>query len=202
MLSCPPAMKAIAPTDVTQLLQAWRDGDQTAQDKLWPIVFGELQRLAHRQMKQERPNHTLQTAALVNEVYVRLVGWKNASWKSRAHFYGMCARIMRQILVDYARARGYQRRGGDRPIESLDESIVGSPSKSDQLIALDEALTRLAAAQPRKASVIELRFFAGLSVEEIAHVLGVSRLTVIRDWNFSRAWLLAEMSGRDLPRHA
>jgi RNA polymerase sigma-70 factor, ECF subfamily len=104
--------------------------------------------------------------------------------------------------VDYARARGYQRRGGDRPIESLDESIVGSPSKSDQLIALDEALTRLAAAQPRKANVIELRFFAGLSVEETAHVLGVSRLTVIRDWNFSRAWLLAEMSGRDLPRHA
>ena len=192
-------MKAIAREDVTHLLQAWRDGDPTAQDKLWPILFEELQRLAHRQMKQERPNHTLQTAALVNEAYVRLVGWKNARWKSRAHFYGMCARIMRQILVDYARARRYQRRGGDSPIESLDESIVASPSKTDELISLDEALTRLATAQPRKAAVIELRFFAGLSVEEIAQALGVSRLTVIRDWNFSRAWLLAEMDGKALP---
>jgi RNA polymerase sigma factor (TIGR02999 family) len=179
------------------LLRAWTDGDQHAHDELWPIVFNELKRLAHRSLKQERANHTLQTGALINEVYLRLAGWKAARWKSRAHFYGMCARIMRQILVDHARARSYQRRGGDRPMEPLDESIIAAPSRSAQLVALDEALTRLAAIHARKAAVIELRFFGGLSVEETAAVLEVSRLTVIRDWNFARAWLLAEMNGQN-----
>ena len=186
-------------SDVTMLLQAWSEGDRTAHDALWPIVHNELRRLAHRQMQRERPDHTLQTNALVNEAYMRLVDWKRAHFKNRAHFFGMCARIMRQILVDYARSRGYQRRGGDALMEPLYESAIVAPFKSEQLLALEEALTRLAALQPRKGSVVELRFFGGLSVEETAEVLGVSRLTVIRDWNFARAWLLAEMKGENPP---
>src|SRR5262245_34057031 len=182
-------------SDVTALLQAWSDGDRSVHDKLWPIVHDELRRLAHRQMKWERPDHTLQTNALVNEAYMRLVDWKRARFKNRADFFGMSARIMREILVDYARRRGYQRRGGGVVIEPLDESAIVAPSKSEQLLALDEALTRLAAIQPRKGSVVELRFFGGLSVEETAEVLGVSRLTVIRAWNFARAWPLAELTG-------
>jgi RNA polymerase sigma factor (TIGR02999 family) len=189
-------------SDITALLQAWTDGDRGVHDQLWPVVHAELRRLAHRQMTRERPDHTLQTNALVNEAYMRLVDWKQAEFKNRAHFFGMCARIMRQILVDYARSRGYQRRGGDAVIESLDESAIAAPSKSEQLLALEEALTRLAAIQPRKGSVVELRFFGGLSVEETAEVLGVSRLTVIRDWNFARAWLLAEMKGENPPAPA
>jgi len=190
-------MKSVPHQDVTALLHAWTSGDAAVHDRLWAIVHEELRRLAHREMRRERPNHTLQTNALVNEVYVRLVNWKRASWKNRAHFFGMCARIMRQILVDYARTRGYQRRGGDAIIEPLEDSAIVQPSKSEQLLALDEALTRLTSIQPRKASVVELRFFGGLSVEETAEVLGVSRLTVIRDWNFARAWLLAEMKGEN-----
>jgi RNA polymerase sigma factor (TIGR02999 family) len=186
-------------SDITALLQAWTDGDRSVHDQLWHIVHAELRRLAHRQMARERPDHTLQTNALVNEAYMRLVDWKQAHFKNRAHFFGMSARIMRQILVDYARSRGYQRRGGDAVTEPLDESAVIAPSRSEQLLALEEALTRLAAIQPRKGSVVELRFFGGLSVEETAEVLGVSRLTVIRDWNFARAWLLAEMKGENPP---
>jgi RNA polymerase sigma factor (TIGR02999 family) len=190
-------MKPASDRDVTTLLRAWSNGDRTVHDQLWPIVHDELKRLAHRQLKQERPDHTLQTNALVNEAYMRLVDWKNVRWENRAHFFGMCARIMRQILVDYARSRAYQRRGGGVVMERLDESAIVSPSKSEQLLALDEALTRLAVIQPRKGFVVELRFFGGLSVEETAEVLGVSRLTVIRDWNFARAWLLAEMNGEN-----
>jgi RNA polymerase sigma factor (TIGR02999 family) len=180
---------------VTALLHAWSDGDALAHDRLWTIVHDELRRLAHHHMNGERQDHTLQTSALVNEVYMRLVNWKSARWKNRAHFFGMCARIMRQILVDYARARGYQRRGSNVVLEHLDESAIVSPSKGEQLLALADALTRLSAIQPRKGSVVELRFFGGLSVEETAEVLCVSRLTVIRDWNFARAWLLADMNG-------
>src|SRR5262245_28288220 len=183
--------------DVTQLLQAWTNGDHSVQDKLWPILFNELSRIARRCMKHERPNQTLQTGVLVNEAYMRLVDWKNARWQNRAHFFGMCARIMRQILVDHARARSYQRRGGDHRMQSLDEAAVVSPGKSEQMVALDDALKRLASIHPRKTEVVELRFFGGLSVEETAEVLKVSRLTVIRDWNFARAWLLAEMSGQN-----
>ena len=189
-------------SDVTALLQAWTNGDRSVQDKLWPILHDELRRLAHRQMTRERPDHTLQTNALVNEAYMRLVDWKRARFKNRAHFFGMCARIMRQILVDYARSRASQRHRGHAVIEPLDESAIVSPSKSEQLLALEEALTRLAAVQPRKGSVVELRFFGGLSVEETAEVLGVSRLTVIRDWNFARAWLIAEMKSENPPASA
>lgn len=188
-------MRTVSRSDVTELLQAWSDGDRGAQDKLWPIVFAELSRLAHRQMRRERPDHTLQTGALVNEAYLRLVEWKSAHWRNRAHFFGMCARVMRQILVDHARAHGYDKRGGGLKFETLDETATVSPSKSDQVVALDEAMKRLAAIHSRKSDVVELRFFGGLSVEETAQVLQVSRVTVIRDWNFARAWLLAEIGG-------
>jgi RNA polymerase sigma-70 factor (ECF subfamily) len=184
--------------EVTALLQAWSAGDKSAHERLWPIVFDELNRLAHRHMKRERANHTLQTGALVNEAYLRLVDWKTAHWRNRAHFFGMCARIMRQILVDHARAHGYQKRGGAQRTETLDELTVASVARNDQLLELDEALSRLATIGKRKSDVVEMRFFAGLSVEETAEVLNVSRLTVIRDWHFARAWLLAEMSGKNL----
>jgi RNA polymerase sigma-70 factor (ECF subfamily) len=192
-------MKRESRADVTELLQAWSHGDQNAHERLWPIVFDELNRLAHRHMKRERANHTLQTGALVNEAYLRLVDWKTAHWRNRAHFFGMCARIMRQILVDHARSRGYQKRGGAHKVVTLDETAAILPARSDQLLALDEAMTRMAGFAKRKSDVVELRFFAGLSVEETAEVLGVSRLTVIRDWNFARAWLLAEMGGKNPP---
>jgi RNA polymerase sigma factor (TIGR02999 family) len=185
--------------DVTELLQAWSDGDRGAQDELWPIVFAELSRLAHRHLKRERPNHTLQTGALVNEAYLRLVDWRNAQWRSRGHFFGMCARVMRQILVDHARAHGYDKRGGGLQFETFDETATVSPAKADQIVALDEALKRLASIHSRKSDVVELRFFGGLSVEETAQVLQVSRVTVIRDWNFARAWLLSEI-GRKAPK--
>jgi RNA polymerase sigma factor (TIGR02999 family) len=189
-------MKTVSPPDLKELLHAWANGDRMAQEKLWQIAFAELSRLAHRCMRQERPNHSLQSGDLVNEAYMRLVGWKNAQWRNRAHFLGMCARIMRQILVDHARGHG-RRRGADRQIETLDEAAVVSPVKSEQLVLLDDALKRLASIYPRKSDVVELRFFGGLSVEETAEVLKVSRLTVIRDWNFARAWLLADMSGKN-----
>lgn len=191
-------MKASSRSAVTELLQAWSNGDRTVEDRLWPIVFDELNRLAHRYMREERPDHTLQTGALVNEAYMRLVDWKNAKWQNRAHFFGMCARIMRQILVDHARAHGNQKRGIDKEEKKLDELAIVSPAKSARMVALDEAMKRLALVHPRKSDVIELRFFGGLSVEETAEVLKVSRLTVIRDSNFARAWLLAEMSGQNL----
>jgi len=190
-------MAAVSRSNVTALLRAGNAGDQTARDQLWSIVLPELNRLAHRYMRGERSTHTLQTGALVNEVYLRLVDWKRADWRNRVHFFGMCARIMRQILVDHARARGYQKRGGDRRIETLDETAILSPTRSDQIIALDDALRRLTAISKRKSDVVELRFFGGLTVEEVAETLGVSRVTVIRDWNFARAWLLAEMGGKN-----
>jgi RNA polymerase sigma factor (TIGR02999 family) len=183
--------------EVTALLRAWTSGDQTARDKLWTIVCPELNRLARRHMKRERQHHTLQTGALVNEAYLRLVDWKKARWRNRAHFFGMCARIMRQILVDYARAQNYQKRGGAQRFEALDEAATVSPTRSRELVALDDALERLALISKRKSDVVELRFFGGLTVEETAVALGISRLTVIRDWNFARAWLLAEMSGKN-----
>src|SRR6516225_9340162 len=184
--------------EVTALLQAWSGGDESARDRLWTIVFPELNRLARAHMKRERQPHTLQTGVLVNEAYLRLVDWKKARWRSRAHFFGMCARIMRQILVDHARAQNYKKRGGGQRLEALDESAAAvSPTRSRELVALDDALERLASISQRKSDVVELRFFGGLTIEETAAALGVSRLTVIRDWNFARAWLLAEMSGKN-----
>ena len=191
-------MKSQSSNEVTVLLKAWGEGDKSAQEKLWPLVFGELKRLARRHLARERPDHSLQSGALVNEVYVRLVDWNNTRWENRAQFFAMCARMMRQILVDHARARHRQKRPGQARRLALDEVVLVSESKGEELIALDEALKRLAEIHPRKSDVVELRFFGGLSVEETAEVLKVSRLTVIRDWNFARAWLRVTMNGENL----
>ena len=180
-------MEPISRAQVTELLQAWNQGDRTAEEKLWPIVYAELKNMAQRKMQQERDSHTLQTNALVHEVYLRLVDWKDAQWQSRAHFFGMCARMMRQILVDHARARNYQKRGGDALRVSVDDIPAGAESKSSQMLALDDALTHLAVHYPRQSEVVELRFFGGMSVEETAVVLQVSPPTVVRDWGFARA---------------
>ena len=179
--------------EVTMLLKAWNDGDPAAPDKLVPLIYAELRRLARRSMRRENPQHTLETGALINEAYMRLADWKNARWENRAHFYGVAAQIMRRVLVDHARSHAYQKRGGGARPVALDEAIVASPDRAPDLIALDEALERLTKRDPRKGKVVELRFFGGLSVEETAAVLNVSTVTVMRDWNFVKAWLSREM---------
>jgi RNA polymerase sigma factor (TIGR02999 family) len=191
-------MEPISRAEVTELLQAWNRGDRTAEEKLWPIVYAELKTMAERRMLQERDSHTLQANALVHEVYLRLVDWKDAQWQSRAHFFGMCARMMRQILVDHARARNYQKRGGGADRVSGDEIAPAPEHKNGDMLALDDALTQLAVHYPRQSNVVELRFFGGLSVEETALVLQVSAPTVVRDWGFARAWLSSYMKG-ELP---
>jgi RNA polymerase sigma factor (TIGR02999 family) len=185
--------KSLSRKDVTQLLQAWKEGDPLAPDRLAPLIYAELRRLARRSMRRENPQHTLETGALINEAYLRLADWKNARWENRAHFYGVAAQIMRRVLVDHARAHAYQKRGGGARPVSLEEALVASPDRAPDLIALDEALERLAQRDPRKSKVVELRFFGGLSVEETAAVLDVSPFTVIRDWNFVKAWLSREL---------
>src|SRR5262249_45051685 len=162
------------PSDITALLQAWENGDRTAEEKLWPIIYSELRRMAHLQMGRERESHTLQSDALVGELYLRLMDWQKAHWKNRAHFFGMCARMMRQILVDHARSRGYQKRGGDVQKVSLEDVAIVSESKGAEVLALDEALKHFARLYPRQSEVIEMRFFGGLSVEETAEVLNLS----------------------------
>lgn len=179
--------------DVTVLLRAWVEGDPSAPEKLAPLIYAELRRLARRSMRSENPGHTLETGALINEAYIRLADWKNARWENRAHFYGVASQIMRRVLVDHARARGYQKRGGGvRPV-SLEDNIVASPSRAPDLIALDEALDRLTKMHARKGRVVELRYFGGLTPEETAAILNVSKETVFRDWNFAKAWLYREI---------
>ncbi len=179
--------------EVTVLLRAWSEGDPAAPERLAPLIYSELQKLARRSMRRENPQHTLETGALINEAYLRLADWKNARWENRAHFYGVASQIMRRVLVDYARARNNQKRGGGaRPI-SLEDTIAASPVRGADLVALDEALERLSALDPRKGRVVELRFFGGLSVEETAAVLEISPFTVIRDWNFAKVWLHREI---------
>lgn len=179
---------------LTGLLQAWSDGDKQALEKLAPRVHQELHRLAGRYMAGERPNHPLQTTALINEAYIRLIGWKNVRWQNRAHFFGVSARLMRRILVDAARARRGPKRHGDFSDTSLDEAFVFRPEKSPDLLALDEALTRLAELDPRKSQIVELRFFGGLNEVETALVLGVSERTVRNDWKLAKAWLYRELT--------
>ena len=187
-----------SPHEVTRLLQAWSDGNQKALDKLIPLVYEELHRLARHYMNHERPGHTLQTTELINEAYVRLIDWKNVKWQNRAHFFGVAAQLMRHILVDFARARRYVKRGGDARRVSLSKVVVIVPWRGDEIIALHEALLSLAAIDPRKSRIVELRFFGGLSVEETAEVLKISPRTVMREWSLAQAWLYRELSGEEI----
>lgn len=182
-----------SPEDVTQLLVAWSNGDRGARDELMSVVYHELHRLAHQYMKRELPGHTLQTSALVNEAFLKLIDQRNVNWQNRAHFFGIAAQTMRRILVDYARSRRTAKRGGGRYELSLDESIV-SAERTEELVTLDEALQELAKIDLRKSQVVELKFFAGLSIEEAAEALGVSPGTVMRDWTLAKAWLRREIS--------
>lgn len=180
--------------EVTRLLQAWGSGDQDALQQLIPLVYNELHRLAHHYMAAEQSAQTLQTTALVHEAYLRLVDVKNVDWQNRAHFYGICARLMRRILIDFARSRNYDKRGGHFPHIELDEAATVSAVVGSELLAVDEALKQLASVDARKSAVVELRFFGGLTVEETAAALSVSVETVMRDWKLAKAWLLRELS--------
>ncbi|MBZ5500409.1 MAG: sigma-70 family RNA polymerase sigma factor [Acidobacteriia bacterium] len=186
-------MSGQSPKEVTQLLQAWSRGDETALDRLMPLVYDELRRLAHYYMTRENAGHILQTTALVNEAYLQLIDANTVNWQDRAHFFAISAKLMRRILVHFARSRNSQKRGGRLSHVSLDEAALLSSERDADLIELDEALTALAAIDPRKAKVVELRFFGGLSLEESGEVLGVSPDTVWRDWDLAKAWLYREM---------
>jgi RNA polymerase sigma factor (TIGR02999 family) len=185
---------AVAPQEVSQLLVEWRNGDQQALDKLMPLVYDELRRIASRYMRRERAGHTLQTTALVNEAFLRMVGQQNVDWQNRAHFFGVAASVMRHLLVDRARANGRVRRGGHPQQVTLDEAAVVSEQKGEELLALDEALTKLNEIDKRKVKIVELRYFSGLSAEETAEVLGVSEITVKREWLKAKAWLYRELT--------
>lgn len=180
-------------SEITGLLVDWSNGDQAALERLLPLVEKELRRLAHSYMRRENPDHTLQTTALVNEAYLKLIDQKKTHWQNRAHFFAIAATVMRRILLNYARDQHREKRGGNIMQVSLSEATVVSFEKSEEIIALDEALDRLAAEDSRKARVVELRFFGGLEIDEIAEVLKVSPVTVMRDWKFAKAWLLREM---------
>jgi RNA polymerase sigma factor (TIGR02999 family) len=179
--------------EVTELLVAWSDGDEQALERLAPLVQAELHRLARRYMSRERGDHLLQTSALINEAYLRLIDWKAARWQNRAHFFGVAAQMMRRILVDFARRRPRVAEGEARHV-SLEDALVIAEERQPDLVALDEALVALAELDERKARVVELRFFGGLSVEETAEVLKLSSITVIREWNKAKAWLYRELS--------
>jgi len=186
--------------NITELLRAWGKGDQSALEHLTPLVYEELHRLARRQMSRENEGHTLQATALIHEVYLRLVEFQSVRWQDRAHFFAVCARLMRRILIDFARSRGSLKRGGNDRKLTLEEGLIVSADVPAQLVDLEQALTKLAQDDPRKSHVVELRFFGGLTVKETAEVLKVSPDTVMRDWSMARAWLLREMDeGR---RHA
>jgi RNA polymerase sigma factor (TIGR02999 family) len=183
----------VAVPQVTGLLLAWSKGDDAALEQLIPVVHAELRRIARRHMARERVGHSLQATALVNEAYLRLVDVRQMKWQDRAHFFAMSARLMRRILVDFARSRGYQKRGGDVQKVSFDEGLVVSNERGTDLVALDDALSALAGVDMRKSQVIEMRFFGGLTVEETAEALHVSPETVMRDWKLAKAWLLREL---------
>jgi RNA polymerase sigma-70 factor, ECF subfamily len=184
----------VGPSDVTALLRAWSDGDLHARDQLMPVVYGELHRRAAAHLRRERRDHTLQPTALVHEAYLRLVD-QRVAWKNRAQFLGVAAQMMRRVLVDHARRRRMAKRSGRWVRVTLDERVAGMPAPDVELLDLDAALTRLAAFDPRKSQIAELRFFGGLSLEETGHVLGLSIATVERDWQAARAWLFAAMKG-------
>ena len=187
-------MSRPAPQQVTQLLVAWSRGDQAALDQLIPLVSAELHRLAHRHMRREPAEHTLQTTALVNEAYLRLIDASQVAWRDRAHFFAVSANLMRRILIDFARARRGQKRGGQVVRLVLDEDEIPAPQPGPDVIALDEAMKSLAAFDPRAARIIELRYFGGLSVDETAEVVGVSARTIKREWAAAKTWLLQGMA--------
>lgn len=182
--------------EITRLLVDWRKGDQAAFEQLIPLVHDELRRVAHRHMAHERAGHTLQATALVNEAYMRLIDIRQVNWQDRAHFFAMSSRLMRRILVDFARSKGYQKRGGGAQKVTLDEALIVSQDARHDLVAIDDALNALAVVDARKAQVVEMRFFGGLSVEETAEALKVSVDTVMRDWKLAKAWLLRELAGQ------
>jgi RNA polymerase sigma factor (TIGR02999 family) len=182
-------------TDISMLLRAWSDGDQNALEKLTPVVYDELHSLARRYMRRERPGHSLQTSALVNEAYMRLVDYKRMQWQDRAHFFAVSSQVMRRILVDHSR-RHNLKRGGDVHHVSLEQAAIIGGDQDVDLVALDRALNALARIDPRKMRVVEMRFFGGLSIEETAEVLKVSPITVKREWRAARAWLYRQLTGR------
>jgi RNA polymerase sigma-70 factor, ECF subfamily len=182
-----------SPEEVTQLLGAWSEGDPAALDRLMPLVYAELRRMARRHMGPERPGHTLQTTALVHEAYLRLVNQDRVRWKDRAHFFAIAAQVMRRILVDHARKRRNPKRGGNATRLSLEQGATVSRERAAEVVALDDALNSLAAVDDRKSRVVELRFFGGMSIDETAQVLGVSPGTVMREWTLAKAWLQREV---------
>ena len=188
-------MGAPSSREVTGLLQAWSRGDEEALQKLMPLVYQQLHAAARRYMARERPGHTLQTTALIHETYLRLVDVRQVKWQNRAHFLAICAQLMRRILIDFARSRGYQKRGGAVPHVNFDEALLVTAQPDFNLVALDDALNRLALVDGRKSRVVELRFFGGLGVKETAEVMKISVDTVMRDWKFAKVWLLRELRG-------
>jgi RNA polymerase sigma-70 factor, ECF subfamily len=185
---------SLPPQEVTQLLVDWGNGNQAALDRLMPLVYTELRQLAHRYMRRERPGHTMQTTALIHEAYLRLVDQNQVRWQHQAHFFGIAARLMRHILIEHARSHTRAKRGGGVGTISLDEAAIVSQARATELLALDDALERLATIDPRKSQVVELRFFGGLSVEEAAQVLNIAPNTVLRDWRMAKAWLRREIN--------
>jgi RNA polymerase sigma-70 factor (ECF subfamily) len=192
------SMNPPAAENLTELLRSWSEGDQRALEQLVPLVYAELHRLARGYMRGERQGHTLQTTALINEAFLRLIDWKNVSWQNRAHFFGASAQLMRRILVDFARSRRNAKRGGDVSRVTWDEGLIPAASGTD-VVAVDDALKSLEALDPRKGKIVELRFFGGLSTEETAEVLKISTRTVEREWSLAQAWLLRELR-RGLPK--
>jgi RNA polymerase sigma-70 factor (ECF subfamily) len=188
-----PNAKATSPREVTDLLVAWSDGDREALDRLLPLVGRELEQLARRYLRRERQGHTLQTTALVNEAFLKLVDQRRVRWKSRAHFFGIAAQLMRRILIDHARSLAFAKRGGGAVRAEVDEATLMAPERAAELVALDDALRALAEVDPRKAQVVELRYFGGLGVEEAGEVLGVHPDTVTRDWRAAKAFLRSEL---------
>ena len=184
---------SVSPHRVTQLLAEWSNGDSAALAQLTPLIYEELRRIAHRHMGGQRPDHTLQTTALVNEAYLRLADQTKPNWLSRAHFFAVAARAMRQILVSYARSSRAQKRGGGGARIELDEAAIMSPEQSNEIVDVHEALERLATLDSRKAQVVELKYFGGLNYDEMAEVLKISRVTVRRDWEFAKLWLYTEL---------
>lgn len=190
---------AVFPQEITQLLLSWSKGDEAALDRLVPLVYPELRKLARRYMGRENPGHTLQTSALINEAYLRLVDQQHVQWKDRAHFFAVATQVMRHILIDHARKYRYSKRGAGAQHVPLDEVAVLGQERAVDLVALDDALTSLAKIDERKSKIVELRFFGGLSVEETAEVMKVSAVTVMREWRIAKAWLHREISGTGHP---